>query len=180
MRFEVEAMRATVEDRARRRPRADVVGDHALAPGGAIDPRVAAPAHRSTEGHLMAAVHWLARQYRNLPGEACVASVSLPEEPDADAGLVVFRVVQEALDGTRLDVSAGTLRPSGDAGVATFRARCPRRGRSSLRARHLIRRPTAAASRRLSRARARHGLVRMRVPRAGPRALGGALDRSSR
>ncbi len=157
MRFEVEAMRATAEDGAHAeelgRMSSAITRSHQAVRLilESLRPRIL------DEEGLTAAVHWLARQYRGRTGRPCAVSVSLPAEPDADAALVVFRVVQEALtnvarhaEATRVSVS---LRAEGEALALTIED--DGRGLPA------------------ERVEARHGLVGMRERVEG---LGGALE----
>ena len=123
MRLEVEALRAVTRD--------DAAASRVLRVASSIERSHNAvrlileslrPRILDEEG-VEASVHWLALQFRERTGRACEARVTLAEEPDAQVGLAVFRIVQEALtnvarhaDATRVEV---TLR--GDAAALTLR-----------------------------------------------------------
>lgn len=122
MRLEVEALRAVARDE-RMAPRVQRIGGAIERAHGAVRLILESlrPRILDEEG-LEAAVHWLARQFRERTGRACAPTVSLRGEPDAEVGLAVFRIVQEALTNvarhahaTRVDV---TLR--GDARGVTL------------------------------------------------------------
>lgn len=157
MRLEVEALRAVTRDDAAASRVSRVASSIERSHNAvrlileSLRPRIL------DEEGVEASVHWLALQFRERTGRACEARVTLAEEPDAQVGLAVFRIVQEALtnvarhaDATRVEV---TLR--GDAAALTLRVVDDGRGLAEHGASQ------------------RHGLIGMRERAL---AVGGTLD----
>lgn len=117
MRFEVETLRAYASDEGQRaglgRVSAAIDRSHQ---GVRVILESLRPRILDEEG-LEAAVAWLARQFRERTGRVCEVTVALAGEPDAAVGLVVFRVVQEALTNVARHADAArvaiTLRVEG-------------------------------------------------------------------
>ncbi|MDO9019712.1 MAG: sensor histidine kinase [Deltaproteobacteria bacterium] len=97
MRFEVEALRALA---ARDHERAGLARLAASLDRSHLGVRAILESLRPRildEEGLAEAVRWLARQFGERTGCECAVEVALPGEPDAQVGLVAFRIAQESL-----------------------------------------------------------------------------------
>jgi two-component system sensor histidine kinase UhpB len=109
LRLEVEAMRAYVRDERQLGGLARMAGAIERSHGSvraileSLRPRIL------DEEGLERAIHWLGRHLRERTACAVVVEVDLRDEPDAQVGLVAFRVAQESLNNVARHAGATSV-----------------------------------------------------------------------